>query len=129
MFLEFMMNTRPHCQAFKKQVLDAPAFREFAAQHLAVTIYDVVDLKALPEEEQKVAQAMQKRFRVQSVPTSFIFSAADKQFLRSEGYGGSLAETVVAVSFHCWKRQPPRAPFDNNGGKFLGIAECACRIT
>lgn len=95
-FLEFMMHTCPHCQAFKKQVLDAPAFREFAAQHLAVMIYDVIDLKALPEEEQKVAQAMQKKFHVQSVPTILIFSAAGKQLLRSEGYGGSSAETVVA---------------------------------
>jgi thioredoxin-related protein len=95
-YLEFMLHTCPHCQAFKKNVLSAPVFREFADKHMVMVIYDLADLASLPDEEQKVANDMKTRFHVESVPTILVFSPEGKQLLRAEGYSGGAADLVVA---------------------------------
>jgi thioredoxin-related protein len=96
LYLEYMMNTCPHCQAFKKNVLSSPAFREFADKHLAVVIYDLADLASIPDEEQKVAKDIQARFHIENVPTILLFSSLGKQLLRLEGYSGGTPEAVIA---------------------------------
>jgi thioredoxin-related protein len=95
-FLEFVLTNCSHCKSFKEQVLDSKVFREFAARHLAFVQYDILALDSLPEAQRKVEAELEKKYKVERTPTIVVLSPKGKVLLRTEGYGGTPAEKIVA---------------------------------
>ena len=71
-------------------------FQTFARDHLSLMIYQVDAYAALPESEQKLALAMEEKYGVEQMPAIVVFSPDGRELLRTQGYRGTPAETIVA---------------------------------
>jgi thioredoxin-related protein len=96
LFLMFKSIDCKHCQKFSEQVLATETFQTFARDHLSLMIYQVDAYAALPESEQKLALAMEEKYGVEQMPAIVVFSPDGRELLRTQGYRGTPAETIVA---------------------------------
>jgi thioredoxin-related protein len=95
LFVMFEKNDCEHCQKFTEKVLDAPVFRQFAKNHLALLFYNFGDLESLPKSEQIVAGQFVINFDIDTTPTILVFDPDGKQVLKTKGYRGTSAEKIV----------------------------------
>ncbi|MCP5541189.1 MAG: thioredoxin family protein [Akkermansiaceae bacterium] len=95
-FVMFKQKDCPHCEKFTAKVLDAPEFREFARDHLALVIYDLDRSGSLSKAEQSHYNRLFDALKVKSTPTIGVFAPDGDRILRTQGYAGTPASRIVA---------------------------------
>ncbi|MCB1087906.1 MAG: thioredoxin family protein [Verrucomicrobiae bacterium] len=96
LFLMFKSADCKHCRKFTEQVLNTDVFRQFAADHLSMMIYDVDTYDDLPESERNLALSLEEKYSVDQMPAIVVFATDGvTELLRTQGYRGTPAETIV----------------------------------
>ncbi len=83
-------------QRFEEEVLQSPAFRQFAGEHLELFLVEARRKPKLTSEETAVLQSWVIHFDIQSYPT-LILLAPDGQELLRHGYRDLTADTYVEM--------------------------------
>jgi protein disulfide-isomerase len=81
------------CIKFKKDVLDTPEFKEYAAKNLVLVELDFPSKKAQSDELKKANKALEEKYKVDGFPTLVVLDKDGKEIGRQVGYskGGPKA--------------------------------------
>lgn len=81
------------CIKFKKDVLDTPEFKEYAAKNVVLVELDFPSKKAQSDELKKANAALKDKYGVKGFPTLVVLDKDGKEIGRQRGYseGGPKA--------------------------------------
>jgi protein disulfide-isomerase len=81
------------CIKFKKDVLDTPEFKEYAAKNVVLVEVDFPSKKAQTAELKKANKALEEKYKVDGFPTLVVLDKNGKEIGRQVGYakGGPKA--------------------------------------
>ena len=83
----------PWCVRMDKEVLERPAFADFAAKHLVLVKLDFPRSKPQPAAEKVQNEQLAQKFAIQGYPTYVLLDSTGNELRRQEGYlpGGPAA--------------------------------------
>jgi thioredoxin-related protein len=76
----------PWCIRMDKEVLERPAFADFAAKHLVLVKLDFPRSKPQPAAEKVQNEQLAQKFVIQGYPTYVLLDSAGNEVRRQEGY-------------------------------------------
>lgn len=86
----------PPCKALRKNVLNSPEFKEYAAKNLILVDVDFPKTKAQSEEQKAANRKLAEEYKVEGYPTVVVLSSDGKELKKSVGYGGQSAKEFIA---------------------------------
>ena len=85
----------PWCVRMDKEVLERPAFADFAAKHLVLVKLDFPRSKPQPAAEKVQNEQLAQKFAIQGYPTYVLLDSTGNEVRRQEGYlPGGPAEFI-----------------------------------
>ena len=85
----------PWCVRMDKEVLERPAFADFAAKHLVLVKLDFPRNKPQPVAEKLQNEQLAQKFAIQGYPTYVLLDSTGNEVRRQEGYlPGGPAEFI-----------------------------------
>jgi protein disulfide-isomerase len=87
----------PPCKALRKNVLNSPAFLEFAKDNLVLVDLDFPTHKQQAEELKKSNRALSDKYHIEGYPTVIVLSGDGKELKKIVGYDeGKSAKDFIA---------------------------------
>jgi|SRR5882724_2693393 len=89
------------CIKFKKEALDTPEFKDYAAKNLVLVEVDFPRKTPQSADLKKANEALQKKYKADGFPTFVVLSKDGAEIGRQEGYepGGANAFTAKLDKF------------------------------
>jgi thioredoxin-related protein len=85
-----------YCKLLDKEVLDQPAFNDYAEKNYVLVTLDYPHQTELPAETKKQNDDLAQKFGIQGFPTLIVVDPEGKELGRQEGYNpGSGTDAVV----------------------------------
>ena len=84
------------CIKFKKEALDTPEFKEYAAKNLVLVELDFPRKKPQSAEVKKANEALRKKFKVEGYPAFVVLSKDGAEIGRQDGYAPGGAKAFIA---------------------------------
>ena len=84
------------CIKFKKEALDTPEFKEYAAKNLVLLELDFPRKKPQSAEVKKANEALSKKFKVEGFPAFIVLSKDGTEIGRQDGYAPGGAKAFIA---------------------------------
>jgi protein disulfide-isomerase len=83
------------CIKFKKEALDTPEFRDYAAKNLVLVELDFPNKKPQSEELKKANQSLLKKYKVDGFPVFVVLSKDGAEIGRQGGYEAGGAKVFI----------------------------------
>lgn len=84
------------CMKFEADVLSTPKFAEYAGKKLQLVRLDFPHHTALPEDQRKANDALEKQFNIDGFPTFVLVNADGKELGRQSGYLNGGPDAFIA---------------------------------
>ena len=93
------------CIKFKKEVLDAKEFLQYAGNNVVLAEVDFPDKKSQPADLKKANAALKEKYQIEGYPTFVVLDKNGKEIGRQAGYseGGPKAFIVKLEQFKAGK--------------------------